>query len=337
MKRFASLAILSVILAACAPVSSPPAPTLSPTNTPQPTATSQPTNTPEPTATPEGFRESNGSVQVWEGGKWVELQVPDTIWGDKPEGASIVIKDNEAVLHMELTNFQTPDGGNVVDIAAYDKDTGEWKVTDFAVVRSPELFEVEDSRNFILGQTENEVGWGYVEARIGVVGLKVEGDSVYGLFFYKNRVAHLNLNEIALMDLQSHGDNPRSITPGKLGVEDVLEMLRLIQVNEPGGVAKVTNSLMWEFMGSDATQTTCDSPRWIPPSDSFMEWCRNQISKGDDRHIPTKAEIEKFLIKDSMLMAEIDLSGEVDLWEQVPLLGVPDGTWLRFSLRKFAS
>ncbi len=134
MKR--SIFLLFVLLIGCAPAA-----TVSPTATPLPptsTTTPSPTATPEPTATPSAPREAGEVVQIFEGGKWVDLSLPETIWGEKPEGASIVLENGVPTLRMELNNFQTPDGDNFADIANYNKVTSKWELASrITVTRSP--------------------------------------------------------------------------------------------------------------------------------------------------------------------------------------------------------
>ena len=119
-----SVFLLFLLLIACAPVATLPPPTVT-ALPPTLTITPSPTATPDPTATPSAPREVDGKVQVYENGKWVDLssKIPDTIWGERPEGASVVLKDGEALLRMELNNFQSPDRSAFADIAEYDPET----------------------------------------------------------------------------------------------------------------------------------------------------------------------------------------------------------------------
>ncbi len=138
MKHFVSIFTLSVLMfGACSPASSPPAPTLSPSATPQPTATSQPMDTPKPTATPSAPREAGEVVQIFEGGKWVDMstKLPESVWGTELTGVKIVLKDNVPYLQKEMENFQNEDGSKSVDVAKYNQETGSWEVVNFSVTK----------------------------------------------------------------------------------------------------------------------------------------------------------------------------------------------------------
>ncbi|MCC6498999.1 MAG: hypothetical protein IT313_01890 [Anaerolineales bacterium] len=301
MKRFASLAILSIILAACAPVSSPTAPTLSPTDTPQPTATSQPTNTPEPTATPEGFRESNGSIQVWKDGKWVELQIPDTPWKYKPEeSSSIVIKDNGVVLQVKLNGFQTPDGGNVIDIAGYNKETGEWDVKPFSVTRTNPLQNVE------LYERNNRFDWGTTPSNVNVLssgitllGLRTTDKSgemgVEFMVLYKGNVIVLSPEEIWENAYNQAAGKPISKIIDKNGldlglVNNLLEFAR--RNNSVGRDNFIPAYLKFDVPQRNATLKSCNFTWDGEFRPRFVEWCRDQIEKGPNRKIINKDNID---------------------------------------------
>ena len=170
-----SIFLLFLLLIACAPVATVPPPTVT-SLPPSPTITPSPTEAPSPTPTPEGFQTSpDGIVQVFENGKWVDMsaKIPDTIWGGKPEGASVVLKDGEAFLQMELNNFQTEDGSTNVDIAKYNEETKTFEVQPFSVTRTEPLNSAElyERNNAI--HKESDSGIDLLSSQLTVLGLRV--------------------------------------------------------------------------------------------------------------------------------------------------------------------
>jgi hypothetical protein len=327
-----------MLMAACAPA---PTATLTATGVP-PTATAAltPTETPEPTATREGFQTSpEGNVQVFENGKWVDIPLPDTIWGDKPEGASIVLKDNEAVLQMELNNFQTPDGSNVVDIAEYNKETKRWEVKPFSVTRSKPLEEGSDlyEKNEQFRKTPD------MDARVdlfwstpAMLGVRVtEGGNFELMIAHKHQVKIVKPDEIfiSLFNFEKQGRDENLFDEDNLTSAWVIELLKRIDEHDMHHDETATPMLNYFVLQAGASEESCSTPSPNQFGEKFTDWCRSELAKGDSRKRPNKDNIDWFLqnVPESVAIDEnFDLNLLSGMWDKDIRLDSIDGAYLRF-------
>lgn len=303
-----SIFLLLILLISCSPVS-----TSTPTSTPFPstaTATPPPTETPTATPTPEGFQTSpDGAVQVYENGNWVNLssKIPDTIWGDRPEGASVVLKDGEALLRMELSNFQSPDGSAFADIAEYDPETKKWEVKPFTMLRSIPLTDTDlYVRNHQLISTPD------AEARVNlfwnaspILGVKVleneTGELGYELMIaYKGQVRIVSPEEtfISIFNISKGARDEKLFdTPG-LEVPEVLDLVRHINnyyssVDEDGYATPIPNFFVLQ---RGATEESCSKPSPNLFGEKFINWCKEQLQMGSSAKHPNKDNIDWIIL-----------------------------------------
>jgi hypothetical protein len=329
-----SIFLLFLLLISCAPVAAVP-PTVTP-SPPSPTITPTPlpTDTPSPTPTPEGFQTSpDGAVQVFENGKWVDIPLPNTIWGDKPEGASIVLKENEAVLQMELNNFQTPDGSNVADIAEYNKETKKWEVKPFSVTRIS-LNDLPGSyydKNYNIDRLSAGGGSKVEVLTVGtpILGIRVEendagNSSLKIMTLYKGEVGVLMPNEIKVISSEpaSSTFEVKKVSVNNLKVEDLMEIVRITTKNTINQVDPNINGFanMYFFTprsGVDSIEECLVDPAagWRLGT-SFNEWCAKTV-ENKNRKIITEIDIARALKGEPgpfVIDEDFDLSSLNDLW-----------------------
>lgn len=333
-----SIYLLLLLLIGCAPVTTVPLSlTVLP---PTPTITPSATLPPSPTTTPEGFQTSEGgAVQVFEKGKWVDLKPSEGIWGPVDETSVVLVDDGEgnqeAFTQMKLdAGFSDTDGDDLVNVAKYNEKTKKWEVVDFTITRSPQEFGGIDSRVYWIKTPEEAREVGYVAAGVGLLGLKVEDGTVTALVFHNNRVVKVSIDEIGLMNFAQQKD-PESIIPKKLEVKQILEIIRAIQKENPPRLIDVKFNFAWEFPSPGTDLSGCANRLGLTSSSEFIAWCEDQISKGDARNIPTKADVEQALLFSKAALrvnSEFSIENPNDLWDMIGALTPIDDAWLRLNI-----
>lgn len=294
-----SIFLLFLLLMGCAPVA-----TVAPTLTPLPptsTVTPSPTATLEPTITPSAPREAEGGgVEVWDGTKWVKVEIPNTIWGDKPEGASIVLKDGEAVLQMELNNFQTPDGSTSVDIAKYNAETKKWEVKPFSITRSTAEgvnFYKKNSNLVKVGPFEKILTFNTLTS---ILGIKVEknsrgGMSLHVMDLYKGRVLvfHPDDASVQVVNPTTGPVDYKLLNPEKIGLKEALEIIRTLNLT---GKSRNNGSFFLSFYATQNGITSDNCNRLdIYNSQSLRDWCLAEVNKGENRKTLNKDNVDYIL------------------------------------------
>ncbi len=332
-----SIFLLLILLISCSPVS-----TSTPTSTPfPPTATATPplTETPTATPTPEGFQTGpDGAVQVYEKGHWVDLstKVPDTIWGDRPEGASVVLKDGEALLRMELNNFQSPDGSAFADIAEYNPETKKWEVKPFSITRSTaeDVMFYQKNNNFIKVDTGERIQ--VFHSHVSILGFKVEENSegnmsLQLMALYKGRVLVFQPGEISITVLESGEIKPKLLNPEKIDLRNALEVIRILKLDFGNGGSGF-------FLSFFATQNGVAVDNCIRldfyNSQRLRDWCSGEVEKGASRKTLNKDNIDYMLLNQPnpiTLEEDSDFSELPAFWEQA-LVPAIDGAFLDFSV-----
>lgn len=336
-----SILFFLLVLAACTPTS-----IATPTSTAIPstaTATPSPTEMPSPTPTPEGFRldpiENGGAVQVFEKGIWVDLKPSEGLWGPVDDASVILVDDGEgnqeAFTQMELdAGFRDADGDGFVNVAKYNEKTKKWEVVDFTITRSPQEFKGIDTRAYWIKTPGEAREVSFAAAGVGLLGLKVEDGTVTALVFHNNRVVKVSVDEIGVFDF-SKGRSPESVIPKALTPGQVVEMIRIIQKEIPPMLFDVNFNMGWEFPSLGTDLSGCANRLGLTSSAEFIAWCKNQVSKGDERNIPTKADVEQALLFSKAALrvnSEFSIENPNDLWNMVEKLPEIEDAWLRLNI-----
>ncbi|HQX17380.1 MAG TPA: hypothetical protein PLA27_13230 [Anaerolineales bacterium] len=343
-----SIFLLFLLLIACAPVATVPPPTVT-SLPPSPTITPSPTEAPSPTPTPEGFQTGpDGTVQVFENGNWVDMnsKIPDTIWGEKPEGASVVLKDNVPVLRMELNNFQTADGSANVDIAKYNKETKKWEVMPFSITAVSIQDLYFNPRNFEFRKHVSGERVVFFESTVAILGVKFDA-SANGevlppdvMVLYDGRVIVLTPQEFRESIIDQKDINNVIITHDSFrsedaGLREALQLIITANRNIINGYGDSGNAMLDFYVLPKGTRAEdCN----IKPSDGlvtgkFTDWCMKELEKGDTRKIPNKDNI-RWTLQNKADSFEIALGTDPEilknLWNELEKTLSMSGTYIQF-------
>lgn len=340
-----SILLLFLLLIACTPALTVTPTAVPPTATRTPSPTSTPTFTPEPTATPQGFQNGPNGVQVYINGRWVDLPIPDTIWGDKPEGAKIILKDNEAVLEMKLINFQTQDGSKAVDVAKFNKDFRKWEVAkDLTIMRVLPLNNVElYDRNYgFTKASDSEARVDGFGSRVTIMGLRLseEGNSRLDfLVLYKKHLVWISPDEISeWVRLGAPAREVKNVSfDSKIDILLVMELLMLLDLSSLAEQSVTSFADFFELQ-SGANSESCAKPVFNNDlGNKFRDWCNNELQKGVGRSRPNKDNID-WIFKGGdnpdKIDGGFDLNNLSSLSDAVQKVGTIDGTYFFLSFTK---
>lgn len=335
-----SIFFLLILLIACSPAS-----TSTPTSIPIPptaTVTPSPTEIPSPTPTPEGFQTSpDGAVQVFENGKWVDVKAPGGIWGTG-DGISVVLVDNEeggkdAFTQIELNGYQTPDGSFFVNIAKYDTGIKKWVSTDFSFTRSSGegLNYATRNNDFIKHDIGPRID--LFSSTVTLLGLKYEkGEDLKVMVLYKNEVKVIKPDELVLYEFISLENHPTLILDANnLDLNDVLQIIRFANESHGIGYSKITSIMSYMVATPGTTEEDCNEiGKYFYDSPTFKTWCKEEISKGNNRKIFNKDNIDWELrnkVSAIPLSPDSDFSQLQEYWDDTVTPEI-DGTYINFQL-----
>lgn len=340
-----SIFLLFLLLIACSPAS-----TSTPTSTPIPpttTATPPPTETLSPTPTPEGFQISpDGAVQVFENGKWVDLEAPEGIWGPV-DGTNLVLVDDQegdqdAVTQMKLDAgfVDGTDRDGFVNVAKYNEKTEAWEVIDLTITRSPEDW-INIPPNYYQFEQATDRKINLVDVKAVLLGLKLEKDfdggvAVTVLALYKNRIIKVSVGEWGIGDVRPGSFSLKSIDSKDVEVGDILQLLGIVQKHSSSKLLNTHFTIDWDTISINADIKDCGERKGYPSSEDFIAWCTKELSKGKDRKIPSKADVERILLFGSgnlKVDKDTKIIDPTDLWEMVGYLETLDGAWVRFGIQ----
>lgn len=337
-----SIVLLFLLLIGCVPVATVPPTFIA--LPPSPTLTPSPTANPEPTATPSAPREAEaGIVQVFENGKWVDMnsKIPDTIWGEKPEEASVVLKDGEAVLQMELNNFQTEDGSNTIK-AKYNRDTNSWQFdSDLVLLRATPLIDPEIyPKNYHFDKhSDHEARVDLFVSQGTILGVKdISGDTPQFLVLYKNNLVWVTPEVVMESVVVSGNRQNRIFDEDNASFSPALEIIYLIDRNIFMPEGRVSAQLNFLKLQEGATTETCSQPLFaskIELGEEFEAWCEGQIASGISHASLNKDNLDWiFNGSGSPFLGEesLDLETLKDNLASVGTLAPIDGTFFALAL-----
>ncbi len=345
------ICFLFLLLVACVPVTSFPiaTPALGLTSTPifKNTPTAIPTVTLEPSPTPEIFRlGANRNVQIYEGGKYVDLQAPEGIWGPV-DGTKVVLVVNEeggkdAYTQMELNDFQTPDGVHIVNVAKYNEKTKSWELLPFSFTRSgPEKINFNPLNSYL---RKTDIGiLDLYSTFVNILGLRSDGASMEIMVLYKGEVRVLGLDQINIYKPLFSPTDPtigyarmEIIAPEGMAVSDVVETVDGLNRSLLGSKPFVIPVLHFFVVSAGATEKDCDEiSNYYYDIPKLEKWCKDQAAMGTDRKIPSRSEVEWALVNKSQIT--IDENSEFpdlnSLWTGATVLEI-EGTLVELYLEK---
>ncbi len=293
----------------------------------------------EPTATMPPFQETANGVQIFENGRYINLQAPEGLWGNI-DGMKVVLQPDEngemvPFAQMTLENgFVDTDGDNIINIAKYSKAAKKWTSVPFSFARTPEWVDGYNSRNYVIeGKQKREP---IDVLRMGSILLGVNFDPtdhespVELLVRYKGRVARLVVNELSADDRSVEPWKQISADPGKIDLANLLQVVDVLIKSNP---SNEENGLFlnWFFPASGAKLEDCsqrsNTGAYVIPE--FAQWCIKEIAKGPSRKILTKEEIESAVLFNdfSFLIGSRTLDNPNELWLLTKSLILENG-WL---------
>jgi hypothetical protein len=314
-------------------------------STPIPSATSTSTGTPSPTTTPTpeptGFQVgSNGNVQEFKNGKWVDINTPKGMWTQDFEDGHSVIEGDQLFYQMELKNgFTDSDGNSHINVAKFNQEKRGWENIPFQLTRSAEavqqLVDIFDS-HFDLTNTNIGMPIKRVEMNAKIIGIesKVNDDknaSIEFLFLFKDKVFRSQPGLIMLEKTFPDDFHREPVVPGEMNLNQVLELLNIANQTETTTTSKADTHINWDIVPNSATVADCEKgsvPGLTPKV--LVDWCKSQVEKGNSRTIPQKDVIEmKVLHGDGPVRLEENVQDldTSDLWNKVGASPIIDGAF----------
>lgn len=289
-----SIYLLLLLLIGCAPVTTVPLSlTVLP---PTPTITLSPTLLPSPTTTPEGFQTSEGgAVQVFENGKWVNLAPPRGISENFVELTHVVLKDGVPYFQVDLNGYSSTDESSSADIAKYDTATKKWVGVDFSFTRTSGegLNYATRNNDFIKQDIGPRIDSFF--SRVTLLGLKYEkGGNLQIMVLYKNEVKVIKPNELVLYEYITPENHPTLILDtDNLDLNDMLQIIRFANESHGIGYSKFTPVMSYMVATSGTTEENCkEIGKYWYDSPTFKTWCTQEVSKGNNRKIFNKDNID---------------------------------------------